>query len=360
MEIWNKTGINFTIPPSPAAAEPSPVISSLAIVIGGVVTIINVIVFVAAIRCSPLKQNAHFSLVVGLTVTDICSGLALFTNGIRLSFSTLNRLPGLCAFVIIVNAVALLASVTQICLICLNRYIVLSKTNLNARMFSKKNRCVFFALNWSIAIVIVLAFIDLKTINKNINVCFVQIVYGEKFKPFRYAYCFYCGVVVSCTVFFYLMALFALRKSIKQTHAQRITVATATVFPSKSKNTHVIEPNGNNQIRTIISSNPNDAETVSEHLNNVMSPPRQPPSRETLRKMVHTMTTVGFIVIALLCFTGPFIIVNLLKSESQSVILLTANVAILNSIVNPFIYCINIKTLRDKLRSMLCRIAANT
>lgn len=360
MDIWNKTGINLTIPPSPAAPEPSLLISSLAIVIGSVVTIINVIVFVGAIRCSPFKQNAHFVLVVGLTVTDICSGLALFINGIRLSFSSLYRLPGLCAFVIIVNAVALLASVTQICLICLNRYILLSKTNLNAKMFSKKNRCVFIALNWAIAIVIVLAFIDLKTINKKFNVCFVQIVYGEKFKPFRYAYCLYSGLVVSCTVFFYLMALFALRKSSKQTHAQRITVAAIIAFPSKTKNTHGIEPNGNNQLRTIISSNNNDAETVSEHLNNAMSPPRQPPSQETLRKMFHTMKTVGFIVIALLCFTGPFIIVNLLKSESQSVILLTANVATLNSIVNPFIYCKNIKTLRDKLQSMLCCIAAHT
>lgn len=357
MDTWNKTGITSTIP---ASAEPFLVISLLAIAIGGVVTLINVVVLVAAIQCSPLKQNAHFILVVGLTATDICSGLAMFTNGIRLSFSTLYRLPGPCAFVIIVNAVALLASVTQICLICLNRYILLSKTNLNAKLFSKKNRFVFIALNWAIAIVIVLAFIDVKTINKTFNVCFVQVVFGEKFKPFRYAYCLYSGVVVSCTVFFYLMALFALRKSSKQTHAQRITVASTIAFPSKSKNIHGIEPNGNNQLRTIVHSDPNDAKTVSEHLNNTMSPPRQPRSQETLRKMSHTMKTVGFIVVALLCFTGPFIIVNLLKSESQSVILLTANVATLNSIVNPFIYCKNIKTLRDKLQSMLCCIPAHT
>lgn len=177
MDTWNKTGITSTIP---ASAEPSLVISLLAIAIGGVVTLINVVVLVAAIQCSPLKQNAHFILVVGLTATDICSGLAMFTNGIRLSFSTLYRLPGPCAFVIIVNAVALLASVTQICLICLNRYILLSKTNLNAKLFSKKNRFVFIALNWAIAIVIVLAFIDLKNINKKFNVCFVQVVFlGE-------------------------------------------------------------------------------------------------------------------------------------------------------------------------------------
>lgn len=239
MDTWNKTGITSTIP---ASAEPSLLISLLAIAIGGVVTLINVVVLVAAIQCSPLKQNAHFILVVGLTATDICSGLAMFTNGIRLSFSTLYRLPGPCAFVIIVNAVALLASVTQICLICLNRYILLSKTNLNAKLFSKKNRFVFIALNWAIAIVIVLAFIDLKNINKKFNVCFVQVVFGEKFKAFRYAYCLYSGVVVSCTVFFYLMALFALRKSSKQTHAQRITVASTIALSSKSKRTKRKQP----------------------------------------------------------------------------------------------------------------------
>lgn len=76
MDTWNKTGITSTIP---ASAEPSLVISLLAIAIGGVVTLINVVVLVAAIKCSPLKQNAHFILVVGLTATDICSGLALFT-----------------------------------------------------------------------------------------------------------------------------------------------------------------------------------------------------------------------------------------------------------------------------------------
>lgn len=300
------------------------------ILIGSIVTFINVSVMVAAMKCSPKKQNAHFNLVVGLTFTDICSGLNLLVNGIRLSFSGLYLKPIFCATVVVVLAVAILASVTQTFFICLNRLLSISNTNLNKKIFSKRNTYIICVANWVTAISLVLIFVDINSIINRQNVCNIHTVFGEKFEWFRYSYCFCCILVVALTIFLYFFALQMLRKVSRKTHVS--TIAEGVVG----------RESGNlSDNRTTLDT----AEATSTY---------QSSFKRGTRKISQSMKTVGLIIVALTCLTGPLIIVNLINTASQPAILLTKNLAVLNSLINPFLYCNKIKILRIKLRSMFC------
>lgn len=298
-------------------------LSISSISIGSIVTFINVSVLVAAIKCSPKKQNDHFNLVVGLTLSDICGGLSLLVNGIRLSFPSLYLKPIFCASVVVALAVAILSSVTQTFFICFNRFLLIRKSSLNKKIFSKRSIYIICAANWATAYSVVLIFVDINSIIINRHkICNIYTVFGKHSKLFRYIYCCFCIVCLAFTVVLYLKGLHKLRKVCRTTHISAIAVGATrreTTFDTAEANA------------TYPSSLAQDN-----------------------RKISQSMKTVGLIIIALTCLTVPLIIVNLISTASQSVILGTTNLAILNSVINPFLYCNKIKILRMKLKSMFC------
>lgn len=332
MDTYNESRINT---PNMTFQTPtfsiSVALSISTILIGSIVTFINVSVLVAAMKCSPKKQNAHFNLVVGLTFTDICSGLNLLVNGIRLSFSTLYLKPIFCATATVVLSVAILASVTQTFFICFNRLLSISNSSLNKKIFSKRNTYIICVANWATAISLVLIFVDINSIINRQIICNIHTVFGENFEWFRYNYCCCCIVVVALTIFLYFVALHMLRKVSRKTHVSTIAEGIAR------RDSRNLSDN-----RTTFDT----AESNSTYPSSV--------SRDT-RKISQSMKTVGLIIVALTCLTGPLIIVYFIDTASQPAILLTTNLAVLNSLVNPFLYCHKIKILRIQLRLMFCR-----
>lgn len=253
-------------------------------------------------------------------------------NGIRLSLPSLYSEPILCASVIMVLAMAILASVTQTFFICLNRFLLISQRNLNMKTFSKRNLCLIFVVNWIFSIFLVFAFVDVKSITNSKHLCNIHAVFGDNFDVFRYVYCCTCIIGVTSTILLYLMALNMLRKACRKTFVTNIPVSSLT----KRESRNLSKP------RTNFETVQNNATLSQDSL-----------SQET-RTIYQSMKTVGLIILALTFLTGPLIIVNLINIASQPAILLTTNLAVLNSMINPFLYCNKIKILHVALRSMFC------
>lgn len=204
---------------------------------------------------------------------------------------------------------------------------------MNVKIFSKRNLCILFVANWTIAISLVLVFVDVNSINNSRNLCTIHTVFGDNFELFRFVYCCSCIIGVIFTIFLYLVALYMLRKACRKTFVAKISVFASTESES----------------RNLSNSRTTHFETVQ---NNVTVCPSSL-SHET-KTISKSMKTVGLIILALTFLTGPLIIVNLINTASQPVILLTTNLAVLNSMINPFLYCNKMKILRVSLRSMFC------
>lgn len=212
---------------------------------------------------------------------------------------------------------------------------MISNGILYKKIFSKRNIYIICAANWTTAISLVLVFVDVKSIIDRQNICNVHTVFGDNFELFRYNYCCCCIVVVTLTIFLYLIALNMLRKVSRKTHVNALSVgAMGRELRTMSDNRITFET----------------AEASATYPSSLT---------QDTRSISRSMKTVGLIIIALTCLTGPLIIVNLIKTANQPVILLTTNLAVLNSMVNPFLYCSKIKILRIKLRSMFCGCCLN-
>lgn len=314
---------NTTLTLSPQSASVSIMLSSVLIFTGCVVAIMNITVLYAALQISLFQKCAHHNLVLGLTFADTCGALGLISTGVRFLSPKLSTNIPLCITTVVLYEVGMFTSFGQTFMICLNRYLLMSKKDWNSKLFQGKCRYLLYALHWTTGIFITTVFFESESMRKNKKICNVYILYGSQFEHFRVTYCSSCMCIVILTVIFYIKTLFAIRRSFNG------------VFPR-----------GNEQsVQEMSTSNIEPSSVISSQSNKTFL-------RSQEKLMRKTTKIVGIILIALICMTGPMLVVNLVDSVSHSIILATACLALLNSMLNPIIYCANISVLREKLKAM--------
>lgn len=308
------------------STQPGGVSTTLSLVLiftGCVVAIMNTTILFAALQISLFKTCAHHNLVLGLTFADTCGSLGLFSLGVRFLSPELSAQIPLCITTVVLYLVGMFTSFGQTFLICLNRYLLMSKKDWNSKLFQGKRRYLLYALHWTTGILVSTVFFESESIRKNKQICNVYVLYGSRFEYFRITYCSICICIVILTVIFYIKTLFAIRRSFNG------------VFPRDNEQS----------VQEITASSMEPSSAISSQSNKVFL-------RSQEKLMRKTTKIVGIILIALICLTGPMLVVNLVDSVSHSIILATACLALLNSMLNPIIYCANISVLRKKLKEM--------
>lgn len=317
---------NTTLTLSAQSGSVSTMLSSLLILTGCVVAIMNITVLYAALQISLFQRCAHHNLVLGLTFADTCGALGLVSTGVRFLSPKLSTNIPLCITTVVLYEVGMFTSFGQTFMICLNRYLLMSKKDWNSKLFQGKCRYLLYALHWATGILITTVFFESESMHNNRKVCNVYILYGSHFEYFRITYCSSCIGIVTMTVIFYIKTLFAIRRSFN------------SVFPRDHEQSEVTG-------QEISTSNMEPSSVISSQSNKTFL-------RNQEKLMKKTTKIVGIILVALICLTGPMLLINLVDSVSHLIILATACLALLNSMLNPIIYCANISVLRKKVKSM--------
>lgn len=191
------------------------------------------------------------------------------------------------------------------------------------------------ALHWTAAIVIATSFFEIESMRNNRKVCNVYVLYGSGYEEFRVVYCSSLLCTVILTVICYIKILFTLRRSL-----------------------HSVAPEDNNKLEMTRRDTTTDKEpagggsSLTLYQNNAILRSKEKQSKRSTK-------IVGIILVALVALTGPMLIVNLVDSVSHTIILITICLTALNSLINPIIYCANIRVLREKIKYMLFPYAEN-
>lgn len=118
---------NTTWTPLTQSGSVSIMISLFFIIIGCIIAVMNITVLYAALHISLFQKCAHHCLVLGLTIADTCGALGLISSGVRFLSAELSTQIPLCIITVVLLQVGVFTSFNQTFLICLNRYLLLSK-----------------------------------------------------------------------------------------------------------------------------------------------------------------------------------------------------------------------------------------
>lgn len=326
---------NTTWTPLTQSGSVSIMISLFFIIIGCLIAVMNITALYAALHISLFQKCAHHCLVLGLTIADTCGALGLISSGVRFLSAELSTQTPLCIITVVLLQVGVFTSFNQTFLICLNRYLLLSKIPWYSKLFDSKCRYVLCALHWTAAIVIATSFFEIESMRNNRKVCNVYVLYGSGYEEFRVVYCSSLLCTVILTVICYIKILFTLRRSL-----------------------HSVAPEDNNKLEMTRRDTTTDKEpagggsSLTPYQNNAILRSKEKQSKRSTK-------IVGIILVALVALTGPMLIVNLVDSVSHTIILITICPTALNSLINPIIYCANIRVLREKIKYMLFPYAEN-
>lgn len=180
---------NTTWTPLTQSGSVSIMISLFFIIIGCLIAVMNITVLYAALHISLFQKCAHHCLVLGLTLADTCGALGLISSGVRFLSAELSTQIPLCIITVVLLQVGVFTSFNQTFLICLNRYLLLSKIPWYSKLFDSKCRYVLCALHWTAAIVIATSFFEIESMRNNRKVCNVYVLYGSGYEEFRVVYC---------------------------------------------------------------------------------------------------------------------------------------------------------------------------
>lgn len=314
---------NTTWTPLTQSGSVSIMISLFFIIIGCLIAVMNITVLYAALHISLFQKCAHHCLVLGLTLADTCGVLGLISSGVRFLSAELSTQIPLCI-------ITSFTSFNQTFLICLNRYLLLSKNPWYSKLFDNNCRYVLCALHWTAAF-----FFEIESMRNNRKVCNVYVLYGTGYEKFRVVYCSSLLCTVILTVICYIKILFTLRRSL-----------------------HSVAPEDNNKLETTRRDTTTDKElagggsSLTPYQNNAILRSKEKQSKRSTK-------IVGIILVALVALTVPMLIVNLVDSVSHTIILITICLTALNSLINPIIYCANIRVLREKIKYMLFPYSEN-
>ena len=277
--------------------------------VGFVVMILNGLV-VATCKDKNLRRNTYLNLVLGLSVNDFNLGLTTFVYGIQLIFRLLGSLE-LCVAITVMALSCLTISIYQSLCISLHRYLVISMSEWRKILFKKKRKYIVCLTGWAILIGSFASLVSPTSYDNNL--CYHAVVYGGNMVVSRWFYTITTGTLMFSTLFFYSLAMYNLK----------IRHLSMSASFEKSACTRSKYEKGIN----------------------------------TSKKIIDSMKLVSILLLALYLFSGPLAVLTMIDishEEYKEIFFIAFSFAVLNSMVNPIIYYINIEEFQQNLKNLFC------
>lgn len=269
--------------------------------IGFTVAFLNISVIIVTFSTRKLRQNTYLNLILTLSVSDFIFGLTTLLTGIRRLSNLLSKIKELCILSNLIVPTCFLASLYQMFLISLHRYLVISGSDLSKKLFKQKRKYIWYMACWVVQIVPLSFFVSPLPTEVD-HTCSTDTVFYEN------RYIVFCimvipeAVCIFLIIVFYCSAMFSLKKNY-------LNVKKSTL-----------------------------SDRILEN------------KRE---KFLKSMKSVSVLLLALLVFSGPMIVRNFLSISdvaNQESLLITFPLTNINSLLNPLIYFTNIVEFKDALK----------
>lgn len=269
--------------------------------LGFTVSFVNISVIIVTFSTRKLRQNTYLNLILTLSVSDFIFGLTTLLTGIRRLSPLLFKIKELCILSNIIVPTCFLASLYQMFLISLHRYLVISGSDWSKKLFKQKRKYIWYMACWVVQIVPLSFFISPLPTEVD-HTCSTDTVFYEN------RYIVFCIMVIPEAVYIFLIIVFYC----------------SAMFSLKIKYLNVKK----STLSDIILEN----------------------RRE---KFLKSMKSVSVLLLALLVFSGPMIVRNFLSISdvaNQESLLITFPLTNINSLINPLIYFTNIVEFKDALK----------
>lgn len=285
------------------------------IALGLLIALENSAVLFVAFRNKILRENIHYNLVLSLSASDLLLGINATIFGIihsRFWVSGFGLLT-LCRINYCIGYVAFLMSIWQTFFISLNRYLVISEKKLNQLLWKGKRRYVVYCVTWICNIVLYLSMMAPKDEGGHEygdHICNPITVYGDHFAVWNDIFFALIAFSLLFTFVFYILALWNVRKRYIRTADQ----------------------------------NPLSGSQVGA---------RQEMAIRQRNRIMKSMKLVTIVLVVLIVSLCPTLALGFIPNLTPIEYLILLCFSLINSAVNPIIYCIQIDDFKKEVKKIL-------
>lgn len=278
--------------------------------VGSIVVILNLFVIVVAYSSKKLRQDTYLNLILTLSVNDFLFGLSTMVTVIRRLSNIFFTSRELCIFSNIISPICLVMTLYQSFLISLHRYLVVTGSDWSKNLFKQKRNYIWYLAGWAMLIAPVSALISPDSDEFDI-VCTVDTVFSENKSIVMCIIAVSEFILILLILVFYCMTMYSLKRHFLNTSHSSVS---KTILENRKK------------------------------------------------KFLKSMKSVNRLLLALLIFSGPFLVRNFIEifmPLSKPVLFVTYALTNINSMVNPFIYFTNLLEFKTAIRR-LCFLSSQT
>lgn len=285
------------------------------IALGLLIALENSAVLFVAFRNKILRENIHYNLVLSLSASDLLLGINATIFGIihsRFWVSGFGLLT-LCRINYCIGYIAFLMSIWQTFFISLNRYLVISEKKLNQLLWKGKRRYVVYCVTWICNIVLYLSMMAPKDEGGHEygdHICNPITVYGDHFAVWNDIFFALIAFSLLFTFVFYILALWNVRKRYIRTADQ----------------------------------NPLSGSQVGA---------RQEMAIRQRNRIMKSMKLVTIVLVVLIVSLCPTLALGFIPNLTPIEYLILLCFSLINSAVNPIIYCIQIDDFKKEVKKIL-------
>lgn len=345
------------------------------LLIGVPCTVLNTFVLVIFVAKRALRDNIYYCLVLLLSFSDLLVGLGYISYSFQ---NTVSQTEGFAKVMCILKTAFVtsgtLMSVWQSFVIALQRYLVLFHMEWNKRLFTGVKKYLVCSLIWLVILMFTVGLISpQQEYNSNV-ICHVEYVYEKHFDVFiTFSRCI--AAIVLLTIVSYCVVL---RYVIRIRKRKVFPVHQPYIIQVKPIPQH--PPQGESGIQTTSAGGTQDStsgcQSNSLGRKEVMtqsSLTHQIMSSTKKKKLTNTIVLVGLLLGCHTLLTAPFFISLLFPETPNTLIVISACLCGINSIINPILYCMKIESVRCIVRNIfsckwpkcinnfvLCRIWVHT
>lgn len=278
--------------------------------VGSIVVILNLFVIVVAYSSKKLRQDTYLNLILTLSVNDFLFGLSTIITVIRRLSNIFSTSRELCIFSNIISPICLVMTLYQSLLISLHRYLVVTGSDWSKNLFKQKHNYIWYLAGWAMLVAPVSALISPDSDEFDI-VCTVDTVFSENKSIVMCIIAVSEFILILLILVFYCMTMCSLKR-------------------------HFLNMSHSSMSMTIL--------------------------ENSQKKFLKSMKSVNRLLLALLVFSGPFLVRNFIEifmPLSKPVLFVTYALTNINSMVNPFIYFTNLLEFKAAIRR-LCFLSFQT
>lgn len=319
--------------------------------------VLNTFVLVIFVAKRALRENIYHCLVLLLSFSDLLVGLGYISYTFQNMISqTEGFTKAMCILKTAFVTSGTLMSVWQSFVIGLQRYLVLFHMEWNKMLFTGVKKYLVCTFVWLVILIFTLGLISpQQEYNSNV-ICHVEYVYEKHFDVFiTFNRCIVAIVLLTivsyCVVLRYIIRL----KKRK-------------VFPTNSPYFIQVRPIPQHQqqdepgIHTTSADGKQDSRSGSQsnrlERNNIITQSpltHQNMSATKKKKLTNTIVLVGLLLGCHTLLTAPFFISFIYPETPNTLIVVSACLCGINSIINPILYCMKIQSVRCIVKNIFSR-----